>query len=227
MSAPLLQSTTPPRIPVARSAEEDMDLALHAFLSQRKQLLRIAYQTIGDLARAEDVVQETWMRWQRTHRADIQNPAAYLSTATSHLAINVIHSARHRHEIANESQLVNHVDQSSHDPVHRAEQCVSLEEALALLMARLTPAGLAAYVLRKSFDYTYTDLADLLRISAGNARQLVHRAQARLKVGRERPVSAVKHRRLVAAFRRAASTGDLECLTQVLAPEDPSGHGKR
>jgi hypothetical protein len=96
---------------------------------------------------------------------------------------------------------------------------VAIETALALLMARLTPDGLAAYVLRKSFDYAYADLARLLRISTPNARVVVHRAQARLERNRERPVPAETHRRLVAAFRTAADTGDLKDLIQLLAPD--------
>jgi RNA polymerase sigma-70 factor (ECF subfamily) len=86
-------------------------------------------------------------------------------------------------------------------------------------MARLTPDGLAAYVLRKGFDFAYADLAGLLRISVPNARVLVHRAQARLAGDRERPVPAESHRRLVAAFQTAAGTGDLKGLTQLLAPK--------
>lgn len=86
-------------------------------------------------------------------------------------------------------------------------------------MARLTPDRLAAYVLRKGFGYAYAELAGLLRISAPNARVVVHRAQARLESGRERPVPVESHRRLAAAFRTAAHTGDLDGLVKVLAPE--------
>lgn len=70
----------------------------------------------------------------------------------------------------------------------RAEQTAAVEAALALLMAKLTPGRLAVYVLRKGFDHAYADLAGLLRTSAQNARVAVHRAQARLECGRERPV---------------------------------------
>ncbi|MGW0084343.1 sigma factor-like helix-turn-helix DNA-binding protein [Streptomyces sp. NPDC003393] len=79
-------------------------------------------------------------------------------------------------------------DRAAPDPVLRAEQTAAVEAALALLMAKLTPGRLAVYVLRKGFDHAYADLAGLLRTSAQNARVAVHRAQARLECGRERPV---------------------------------------
>ncbi|GHE98646.1 DNA-directed RNA polymerase sigma-70 factor [Streptomyces spiralis] len=218
MSAPSPEKTTPTEPPVARPGEDDLDSALDIFLAQRTRLFRIAYQILGDVSGAEDVVQEVWLRWQLTHRVEIKNPAAFLTTATTRLAINVVQSARHRHETPAEPLLADLGDRAAQDPVLRAEQTVAVEAALALLMARLTPDGLAVYLLRKGFDYAYADLAGLLRISAQNARVVVHRAQARLGCDRERPVPAESHRRLVAAFRTAAGTGDLECLIQLLVP---------
>lgn len=223
MSAPSPETTTPAGVPLTRSPEDHLGPALDIFLAQRTRLFRVAHQILGDVSRAEDAVQETWLRWQRADRARIENPAAFLTTTTTRLALNVVQSARHRHEIPSESQLVHLVDLTGQDPVLYAEQTVSVEEALALLMARLTPDGLAAYVLRKGFGYAYADLAEVLRVSVANARQLVRRAQLRLvKAGRRQPVPAESHRRLVAAFRTAANTGDLESLTRVLVP-----HGQR
>ena len=220
MSAPSPETTTPAGPPAARPAEDDLDTALDLFRAQRKRLFRIAYRIVGDVSGAEDVVQEVWLRWQLTHRAEIKNPAAFLTTATTRLAINVVQSGRHRHETPAEPQLADLGDHTAHDPLLHAERAAAVEAALALLMARLTPDRLAAYVLRKGFDYAYADLAKLLRISAPNARVVVHRAQARLDSDRERPVPTESHRRLVAAFRTAAGTGDLEGLVRLLVPED-------
>lgn len=221
MSAPSPETTTPTEPSAARPGEDGLDTALDIFLAQRARLFRIAYQILGDVSGAEDVMQEVWVRWQLTHRVEIRNPAAFLTTATTRLAINVVQSARHRHETPAEPQLADLGDRAAQDPVLRAEQTVAVEAALALLMARLTPDRLAAYVLRKGFDYAYADLAGLLRISAQNARVVVHRAQARLECGRERPVPAESHRRLVAAFRTAAGTGDLDGLVRLLVPDSP------
>jgi RNA polymerase sigma factor (sigma-70 family) len=218
MSAPTLEATTPTDPPVAKSssAQDDINRALGIFLAERTRLFRIAYQILGDVAGAEDVIQEVWLRWQLTHRPKVENPAAYLTTATTHMALNVIQSARHRHETSTEPQLFNLDDRTAQDPSLQAEQTSAIEDALALLMSRLTPDGLAAYVLRKGFGYAYAELARLLRISAPNARVLVHRAQTRLATGRVRPVAPESHRRLVAAFQTAAGTGDLEGLMRLL-----------
>ncbi|MEU5893349.1 sigma factor [Streptomyces sp. NPDC047461] len=209
-------TTTEPAI--ARPAgDDDMDAALDTFLAERTRLFRIAYRILGDVTGAEDVVQEVWLRWQLTQREEVDNTTAFLVTATTRLAINVVRSARHRHEVPVEPQLA-FGDRAAPDPVLSVERSVAVEGDLALLMARLTPDRLAAYVLRKGFGYAYAELASLLRISAPNARVVVHRAQARLECGRERPVPVESHRRLAAAFWTAAHTGDLDGLVKVLAP---------
>ncbi|MFD0455410.1 sigma factor [Streptomyces violaceoruber] len=96
MSAPSPETTTPAGTPAARPAEGDLDTALHVFLAQRNRLFRIAYRIVGDAAGAEDVVQEAWVRWQLTDRAEVKNPVAFLTTTTTRLAINVIQSGRRR-----------------------------------------------------------------------------------------------------------------------------------
>ncbi|HEY9331306.1 MAG TPA: sigma factor [Streptomyces sp.] len=220
MSVSSPETTTHPGPSAARPAAGDLDTALDVFLVQRKRLFRIAHRIVGDVAGAEDVVQEVWVRWQLTDRAEIRNPSAFLATATTRLAINVIQSGRRRHETPSEPHLADIEDRAAADPVVCAERAAAIESALAMLMARLTPDRLAAYVLRKGFDYTYEDLAKLLRISAPNARVVVHRAQARLDSDRERPIPTDTHRRLVDAFRIAADTGDLEALVGMLVPEN-------
>lgn len=219
MSVSSPHTTTPPGPSVARPAEDDLDAALDVFLVQRKRLFRIAHRIVGDVPGAEDVVQEVWVRWQLTDRAEVRNPSAFLATATTRLAINVIQSGRRRHETPSEPHMTDVGDHAAADPLLSAERAAAIESALAMLMARLTPDRLAAYVLRKGFDYTYEDLAKLLRISAPNARVVVHRAQARLDSDRERPIPTETHRRLVDAFRIAADTGDLEGLVGLLVPK--------
>ena len=190
------------------AAGTDLDPAVEIFLSHRTRLFRVAYRVVGDVAGAEDVVQEAWLRWQRTDRSTIRNPAAFLTTTTTHLAINVIQSARHRHEAPTESPLSDLVDPAD-DPAHRAEQSAAVEEILVLLMQRLSPGELAAYVLRKGFDYPYVAIAGLLRTSVPNVRQLVRRSQQHLEGDRERAFDADAYRHITTAFLRAARSGDL------------------
>ncbi|MFE1589267.1 sigma-70 family RNA polymerase sigma factor [Streptomyces sp. NPDC058737] len=222
MSAPTPETTTTTGPPAAAGpAENGLDTALDVFMPQRKRLLRIAHRIVGDVSEAEDVVQEAWVRWQLTDRAKVKNPVAFLTTTTTRLAINVIQSGRRRHETPSEPQMTDAGDNATFDdPMLRAERTAAVESALALLMARLTPDRLAAYVLRKGFGYTYEELAKLLQISATNARVVVHRAQARLDSKRQRPFATESHRRLVDAFRPAADTGDLEELLGLLLSEE-------
>lgn len=189
-----------------------MDPALDVFLTHRARLFGIAYRVTGEVSGAEDLVQEAWLRWQRTDHAKVENPAAFLTTTTANLAINVIQSARRRHETPTAS-LQEHIVDLAEDPVG---QTLAVEEILALLMARLTPAELAAYLLRKGFDYAYPDIAGLLQTSVANARQLVRRAQTRMSGARRVGVDPVAHRRLVAAFLTAARTGEFGGLEEVL-----------
>ncbi|PZF86250.1 sigma-70 family RNA polymerase sigma factor [Jiangella anatolica] len=222
MTAPGLETATPADPPVRsgtgqanETAGAGLDTALEVFLAERTQLFRIAHRVTGDVASAEDVVQEAWLRWQRTDRGLIKNPAAFLTTTTTHLAINVIQSARHRHEAPTESPLARLADPSN-DPALEAERKAVLEKILELLMARLSSGKLAAYVLRRGFDYPYGEIARLLRTSSANARQLVRRAQQRIEGDHERPVDATDHRRLVTAFEAATRTGDLASLEALL-----------
>lgn len=192
----------------------DLDEALEVFLAERTRLFRVARRLTGDIGSAEDVVQEAWVRWQRTDRSAINNPAAFLTTATTHLAINVVQSASCRHESPTDSPLAGLVN--AENPIRLAEQASEVEEILRLLMTRLRPAQLAAYLLRKGFDYPYGDIAALLRTSGANARQLVRRAQQHLDRDHEQEVSPDAHRELVAAFLAATRDGDLTDLERLL-----------
>ncbi|GAA5211826.1 sigma factor [Microbacterium kyungheense] len=199
----------------ARPARSELARALDTFLEERPSLMRIALRITRDAPRAEDCVQEAWLRWQLTDRDAIVNPSAFLATTVTHLAINAIQSAPHRHEITSEWL---HDEPALHgaDPSRPVEERAAVTEILAVLMARLSAAQLAAYLLRKCFDYPYAEIARLLRTTSPNARQLIRRAQARATSGRERPVAPASHRLLVDAFLAAARVGDLNGLERVL-----------
>lgn len=195
---------------------DDLERASVFFASQRARLLRIACRvTGGDAAGAEDVVQEAWVRWQRTARADVRNPEAFLTTATTRLAINVVQSAGRRHEYPTDAHASRPGDGT--DPTVRLEQTAALSEALGLLLSRLSGGELAAYLLRKVFDYPYDEIARLLRTTVVNARQLVRRAAPRITQGPSRtPVEAAEHRHLLSAFLVAAREGEVRPLERML-----------
>ncbi|MGY4923690.1 sigma factor [Streptomyces sp. 900105755] len=133
------QATTIEPALVRTAGEDDMDAALDTFLAERTRLIRIAYRILGHVTGAEDVVQEVWLGWQLTQREEVDNPTAFLVTATTRLAVNVVRSACHRHEVPVEPQLADLGDRAAPDPVLSFERSVAVEGALALLMARLTP----------------------------------------------------------------------------------------
>ena len=201
--AETIRSSRPP-------TEADMGEAIRVFLAERTRLLRVAYRVVGDSAAAEDVVQEAWLRWQRVDRRQINNPAAFLTTATTHLAINLIQSARHRHELPTETPRA--APALSQDPTEHADQGVTVERTLGFMMAKLSASELAALVLRKCFDFPYDEIADVLGTSSSNVRQLVRRAHLGLASSRIRRVDRDAHRRLVAAYVEANETGNLAAL---------------
>jgi RNA polymerase sigma-70 factor (ECF subfamily) len=196
----------------------DLDSAVGAFNEARPRLFGIAYRMLGSVAEAEDIVQEAWLRWQQTDRAVVRNPAGFLTTVTTRLAINAAGSARIRREQYVGPWLPEPVDTSA-DPSLGAESSEALETAVLVLMEKLGPEQRAAYVLRQAFDYSYDRIAEILSTSAGNARQLVSRAQKHVGSRRQEPVDPAKRRELLEAFVAAARDGDVKRLEQVLSAE--------
>jgi RNA polymerase sigma-70 factor (ECF subfamily) len=184
----------------------------------RPRLFGIACRVLGSANDADDVVQDAWIRWQGTDRGEVRDPAGFLITMTTRLALTFGQSARVRHEIPSEPLDLPAVDLGD-DPSRIAEQDDALEHALLALLEKLSATERAAYVLREAFDYPHRQIAELLGISEANARQIVTRARVRLQGGRRRMVDATEHRWLVDAFVAATQTGDLAPLEQLLAAE--------
>ena len=197
-------------------SERVSDADAATFEVVRPRLYGIAHRVVGGHAEAEDVVQDTWIRWHRTDRREVRDACAFLSTATTRLAINVAHSARARHEAPSDGCLLEPIDVAS-DPAVGVERDEELELAVRRLVEKLSPAERAVVVLRDAFDYPYRQIAAVLGLSEANARQLLVRARARLGSERCRPVSGNEHRRLLAAFTTASQTGDLAQLELLLA----------
>ncbi|MFG2357360.1 sigma-70 family RNA polymerase sigma factor [Streptomyces sp. NPDC048521] len=200
----------------ATSAIDDLEGAASLFLRARPSLINIAYRILGDVSEAEDVLQEVWLRIQRTDRTAVHSPSALLRTITVRVAINVLQSARRRREHCATPWLPEPPDPEA-TPDAVAERQDAVERAVALLLETLTPRQRAAFVLREGFGYPYDRIAGLLHLSVVNARQQVTRAQQRLGAQRRRQsVDSVTHRRFVQAFLAAAQAGDLAGLEQVL-----------
>lgn len=195
-----------------------LDEAATGFASLRGRLFGIAYRMLGSVAEAEDVVQDTWLRWQATDRDAVLDPAGFLVTTASRLAINVAQSARARRETYVGPWLPEPVDTSA-DPALGAERGQALELAVLLLLEALPPAERAAYVLSEAFDYPYAQIADILSVSEANARQLASRARRHLANGRRDPAAPSEQRRLLAAFLAAARRGEMGVLESLLTSD--------
>ena len=203
--------------PLNPEANEHAD-GLLAFDEARPRLFGIAYRMLGSAAEAEDIVQDVWLRWQATDRSLVENPPAFLATITTRICINFAQSARSRRETYVGPWLPEPVDTRS-DPGLGAERGEALGFAILLLLEKLTPTERAAYVLREAFDYSHREIADVLQIEEGNARQLVSRARKHIATERRAPVSSGEQRRLLEAFIEAAQKGDLASLEDLFAED--------
>ena len=214
-AALLPQSDSTFHFHVEVSEQED---GLAAFISVRPRLLAIAYRMLGNVMAAEDVVQDAWLRWQTSNRRKVENPSAFLATITTRLCLNLVQSAHVRRETSIGNWLMEPVD-TGDDPAAGAEQDERLKLGLIVLLAKLTPTERAAYVLREAFDYSYGQIAHILRMAEANVRKLVSRASKRIVSDRSRPVSSYEQRRFLEAFTRATRKGNMGGLERLLAEE--------
>jgi RNA polymerase sigma-70 factor (ECF subfamily) len=208
---------------------DDLEEATAVFMSVRPRLFGIAYRMLGSASEAEDLLQEVWVRWQTYDRATVVNPAAFLATTTTRLAINALDSARVRRETYIGPWLPEPVDTSA-DPYLGAERGEALEFAALLLMDKLKPQERAAYVLREAFDYPYAQIADILGSTEPAVRQLVSRARKHMTSERRVPASKSGQRELLATFIAAARTGDMQALERLLAADATNisdGNGRK
>jgi RNA polymerase sigma-70 factor (ECF subfamily) len=173
---------------------------------------------LGTVAEAEDVVQETWLRWQTTDRSAVMEPVAYLVSVATRIAINIAQSARSRRETYIGPWLPEPVDTSA-DPTLGAERGEALEFAVLLLLEKLRPAERAAYVLREAFEYSHHQIAAVLDMTESNVRQIVTRARKHIASERRAPARRADQERLLRAFLNAAQQGELSALERLLGSD--------
>ncbi|MFE4078717.1 RNA polymerase sigma-70 factor [Paenarthrobacter sp. YIM B13468] len=201
------------------AARQEIVAAHAVFNSVRPRLFGIAYRMLGSVSDAEDIVQDVWLRWQTyDSRSAVRNPAAFLATTTTRIAINMAQSARTRHETYVGPWLPEPVD-TSQDPAMGAERAEALGFAVLLTLEKLSPTERAAYVLREAFDYPYQQIAEIIQANEATARQLVSRARKHIRAERRKPVAVQEQQRLLEAFIAAAQTGDLSALEQLFSAD--------
>jgi RNA polymerase sigma-70 factor (ECF subfamily) len=197
-----------------KSEAADLDV----FEAHRALMVAHAYRMLGDLARAEDMVQEAWLRWSG-RRTPVESPRAYLVTLVTRLCLNELGSARHRREESRSDRLPEPIDLEA-GGLGRVETLDSVSMAFLAVLQRLTPAERAVWLLREVFDFDYREIAALVDRNEAACRKLLERA--RQHVTREKRLfvaSPEMHRRLLAAFSEAASAGNIDALVALLAEE--------
>ncbi len=209
---------------VARSSQAEVvggPRRLEVFQQHRALLFSIAYRMLGSVADAEDMLQETFIRWQQTTDAEIRSPRAFLVTIISRLCINHLQSARVQREEyfgqwLPEPLLTNPAD----TPSATARFDESLSMAFLLLLERLTPVERAVFLLREVFDYEYSEIAQIVGQHEPNCRQILRRARQHVTQGRPRfDPSPQQCERLLQQFLETTSRGDMEGLLALLSNE--------
>jgi RNA polymerase sigma-70 factor, ECF subfamily len=194
---------------------------LATFDQYRRLLISIAYRMLGSVADAEDMLQETFIRWQQAPEQEIRSPRAFLITIITRLCINYLQSARaQREQYAGQWLPEPIVSAPGNDPLENIRLDESLSMAFLLMLERLTPVERAVFVLREVFEYEYPELATVLGESEANCRQILHRARQHVTAMRPRFKASQRQKsELLEGFLHATKSGDLEGLVALLADD--------
>jgi RNA polymerase sigma-70 factor (TIGR02957 family) len=196
-----------------------MDSATEAFATHRNLLFTVAYEMLGSAADAEDVLQETWLRWAGVDLDTVRDQRAYLVRITTRQALSRLRTLRRRKESYIGPWLPEPL-LTAPDVAEDVELAESVSMAMLLVLETLTPTERAVFVLREVFDLEYDEIAEAVDKSPAAVRQIAHRARAHVAARRPRGVvSPAETRAALAAFQRAAETGDLQGLLDILAPD--------
>lgn len=190
-----------------------------AFARHRSLLFTIAYEMLGSASDAEDILQETWLRWAGADQAAVRDPRAYLVRIVTRQALNLLRTvARRREEYVGEwlpEPLV-----TSPDVAADIELADSLSIAMLVVLETLGPEERAVFVLREVFDTPYDEIAQAIGKSPAAVRQIAHRARDHVAARRpRRPVSTTEQQEAVDRFLAASRNGDLQGLLDILAPD--------
>lgn len=195
------------------------DTATDTFVAHRNLLFTVAYELLGSAADAEDVLQETWLRWSEVNLGEVRDQRAYLVRITTRQALNRLRTAQRRRETYTGQWLPEPL-LTAPDVADDAELAEQLSVAMLLVLETLAPLERAVFVLREVFDVGYDEIAAAVDRSPGAVRQIAHRAKEHVAARRPRvTVPTQEVRNALDSFRRAMETGDIQGLLDVLAPD--------
>jgi RNA polymerase sigma-70 factor (ECF subfamily) len=199
--------------------EERVEPATEAFVAHRNLLFTVAYEMLGSAADAEDVLQETWLRWVGVDLATVRDQRAYLVRITTRQALQRLRTLRRRKESYVGPWLPEPL-LTTPDVAEDVELADSVSMAMLLVLETLAPTERAVFVLREVFALEYDEIAEAVDKSPAAVRQIAHRARAHVAARRpRRPVTPTQTRDALEAFQRAVEDGDLQRLLDILAPD--------
>ncbi|MFI6596499.1 RNA polymerase sigma-70 factor [Nonomuraea sp. NPDC050536] len=205
--------------PEDRGGDMSPDSPTEAFLTHRNLLFTVAYEMLGSAADAEDVLQETWLRWAGVDLETVRDQRAYLVRITTRQALGRLRTLGRRKESYIGPWLPEPL-LTAPDVAEDVELADSVSMAMLLVLETLTPTERAVFVLREVFDLDYDEIAEAVDKSPAAVRQIAHRARAHVAARRPREVvSPAETRDALQAFQRAIETGDLQNLLDILAPD--------
>ena len=203
----------------SKKAASKTDQATETFVAHRNLLFTVAYEMLGSAADAEDVLQETWLRWVKVDLDQVRERRAYLVRIVTRQALNRLRTLQRRKESYVGPWLPEPL-LTTPDVSENAELAESLSMALMLVLETLSPTERAVFVLREAFDLSYDEIAAAVDKTPAAVRQIAHRARAHVDARRPREtVSARDARVVLESFERAVETGELQDFLDVLAPD--------
>ncbi|MFC4783201.1 RNA polymerase sigma-70 factor [Nocardioides sp. MAHUQ-72] len=196
-----------------------MTRATEAFVAHRNLLFTVSYEMLGSAADAEDVLQETWLRWAEVDHGTVRDERAYLVRVVTRLSLNRLRTLQRRREEYVGPWLPEPL-LTSPDVAEDVELADSVSTAMLVVLETLAPTERAVFVLREAFDLGYDEIAAAVDKSPAAVRQIAHRARAHIEERRPRAdVSPSLRDEVIGKFLLAASTGDITSLMDVLAPD--------
>ena len=195
------------------------------FQEHRGLLTGVAYRVLGSVGDAEDVVQETWLRWSATDHAGVRDPRAFLTTTASRLALNALRSRQRRRETYVGPWLPEPLATGPHepaatDPAEPVLLAESVSLAFLVVLESLSPLQRVVFVLHDLFGFDHAEVARAVDRSEPAVRQLASRARRHVRERRPAAVAdPAEHADATRAFMRAAVSGDVTALLDVLAPD--------
>jgi RNA polymerase sigma factor (sigma-70 family) len=208
------------------------DPGLSAIMSERRQLINLAYRMLGSLAEAEDAVQEAYARWYamtRQQQKAIASPGAWLTTVTSRICLDLLGSARARREryvgewipepLPDQAEWISgQAGGAGADPADRVTLDESVSMAFLVVLESMTPAERVAFVLHDVFRYSFAEVAEITGRTAAACRQLASSARRRVNASRAPATPPARRAAVVLAFRQAWEAKDINALVGLLDP---------